>query len=112
MPPTLNKTHECQIIRKIISNCENADKVIEAFKEFIIPPQDIGEIVRFDDEQIKDREYQECHDTARRWLADWANLGASQTRQMVMPFLHSVPVGPPVSQYQHTSTNNKHDNYR
>jgi hypothetical protein len=71
MPPTLNKTHECQIIRKIISNCENADKVIEAFKDLKIPPQDIGEIARFDDEQI--------------WQAGWANLRASQTRQMVVP---------------------------
>jgi hypothetical protein len=101
MPPTLNKTHECQIMRKIFSSCENTDKAIEAFKNLKIHPQDIEAVVRFDDKQTRDRdrEYRECHDTAQRWLDGWANLEAFQTRRMMMPLLCSVPVGTTVFQY-------------
>ena len=73
VPPTLNKTHECQIIRKIFCIRENADKAIEAFMNWEISPLDVGVVVRFDDEQIKGRDHQECHDAARRWLDDWAH---------------------------------------
>ena len=38
-----------------------------------ISPLDVGVVVRFDDEQIKGRDHQECHDAARRWLDDWAH---------------------------------------
>jgi len=85
MPPTLNKIHECQIIRKIFSNHENANKAMDAFKEWKIPAQDIGMAIRFDDEQINDCDYQERHDTAQRWLTDWAHFRTSQSRPTVMP---------------------------
>ena len=89
--PTLNKTHECQIIRKIFSNRENTDKAIEAFKDWNVPPQDARAVLRFEDDQIIGRDYQECHDSAQRWLADWANIIKYQPRQMVVPLLRNVP---------------------
>ena len=92
--------HECQIIRKIISDCESSDRAVEAFKNWQIPTQDIGVAVHFDDDQIKDRDYQECHDTTLRWLSDWTHFKPSQTRQMVTPLLRTTPVGITDSKYQ------------
>jgi hypothetical protein len=100
VPPTLDKMYECQVIRKIISNCESSDKAIEAFKNWKSPPQDVGVVVRFDDEQIKDRDYHECHDTAQRWLASGALFRTSQIRQKVMPLLRNAPLGMTVFKYQ------------
>jgi len=77
MSPTVN-TLQCQLIGKIFSNRDSTDEAIAAFRNLKIPPEDLAAIERFDD-----GEYQECRDAARRWLALWANRGASQTQLKV-----------------------------
>jgi len=100
VPPTLNKTHECKIIRKIFSSNESADQAIEAFKNWEIPPQDLAVVVRFDEEEIKDRDHQECHRIDRRWLASWDYFRKSQIRPKATPLLRNIPIGITVSRYQ------------
>jgi hypothetical protein len=84
MSPTVNKTLKCQIIGKIFSDGKTTSKAIAAFRDLKIPPEDLAEIVRFDDVQTDEGEYQKFHDAIRTWLALWANRGASQNQPEIM----------------------------